>query len=265
MVSIIPASSSQAWAQAFLGDLFSAEADRAPAASPRSGAEPRAKSQTKPRKASAKPAAPKVQPVRSEPDGTELESALPPDTAQDTTAALKPPPKPKPKVRVVLAPLPPPRPWEDRDAPDVDAPVVASAPMDAGKTAAPVPTVASPVKEAVVPAAQPAAVRRSLVLIVKRNLRGAQDLTDRRIATGLSGEKSERLQEMVERGSGVRLAAVDLSWGMGLESLAKGEVDGVSLSIGPPLGPDEMRGVMMESYQVLEIPLDRDTSSAERP
>lgn len=241
----------------------------------------RARSKPAPAKpAAVKPAAVKPQPGKApaanaadtgEP-ASQATAEGPDPSSPDTTGALKPKPKPAAKRRIANAPLPPPRPWGDRDAPGAETEEVAALPPASDTpTPTPAPVVAAPAVATPIATAAPAAPApdqerrpKSLVILAKSGLRSATDLRDRRIATGLSGESPERLKEVVEQGAGLRLDAVDMSWGAGLVSLAKGEVDGVTVSLGPPLTPEETRGVAMGNFQLVEVPLDGAAAAGRR-
>lgn len=268
LVAALPLASESAAAQGLLGPLFGTEmkqdyetaprsdADKAAKRSPKSQDSRQVKQKASPKAANAKPA----------PASTTPPSAAPDEQSTEATASIKLAPKVQARARfVIAAPLPPPRPWGNRDAPDEGSIVASQIETTPVMQAAREPAVQETRPErSASPAREAETAQTALVLIVRSDVLSAQDLKDRRIATGLSGESSERLQEMVERGSGLRVAAVDMSWGKGLESLARGEVDGVTVSLGPPLSPEETKGVALEKYQILEIPLDRGLPSADR-
>ncbi|MDB5651263.1 MAG: hypothetical protein JWL62_2783 [Hyphomicrobiales bacterium] len=151
-----------------------------------------------------------------------------------------------------VGPMPPPRPWGSQDADSetppaqVADPAIVSAPVVQPQVASVPPTSIAP------------SVGRTLVMLVRPDVRRPQDLDGRRIAVGSAGEGPDQLRDLVQRQAGVTLKPVDLAWTPGLQGLARGDVDGVLLSLGPALSSTELQGIALGNYQVLQIPLGPD-------
>ena len=96
---------------------------------------------------------------------------------------------------------------------------------------------------------------RLMAIIVRDFLRGPKDLVGRRIATGFSREDPDALRLMVEQSAGISISPVAVSWIAGLASLARGDIDGVLLGLGPKFSAKETEAVTLAGYQLIEIPI----------
>ncbi len=87
-------------------------------------------------------------------------------------------------------------------------------------------------------------------------MRNAQDLEGQKIAIAFSTETPDEFRRLVRAGAGVNINPVEIGWGAGLDSLARGDIDGVLLSLGPRLTSGEKDGLKLGPYVILEIPLE---------
>lgn len=191
------------------------------------------------------------------------EASTPKKTPKPHVAAKPKPPKKAVWRAPVNPPLPPARPWGEADASDApdDPPTGSvSAAVEPVRETHEARTEARGAAMAEPPhASRPAPDdERSMVFIVRDGVRGPQDLEGRRVATGLSDETPDAVQRMVEKSAGVNVSAVAIGWSAGLASLARGEIDGVLLSLGPRIAARETEGVTLAGYLLLEIPVGSD-------
>jgi hypothetical protein len=160
-----------------------------------------------------------------------------------------------------VGPMPPRRPWGSQDASKQDnvergvaSPLQAAAPSERKDPDA-VAAVAPPQSAATISGA----AGRTIVMLVRPDVRRPQDLEGRRIAVSSMGDGTDKLQSLVKSSAGVTVMPVNLGWTSGLQGLIHGDVDGVLLSLGPSLSSSEMQGVALGGFQLLQIPLGPDT------
>lgn len=101
----------------------------------------------------------------------------------------------------------------------------------------------------------PVALVRTLVMVVRPEIEGPTDLTGRRLAVTPGPDDSGQIREILERAGVTATNVVPLEWVQGLLGMARGEVDGVVIGVGPGLSPDEVRNLAMGTYKVLQVSL----------
>jgi hypothetical protein len=224
-------------------------------------------------------------PATSETAAPQTLNAVPPATPKASDQSHQPKRTAEAAKRKfpVEPPLPPVRPWGKNDAPNnfaatsspetkvLSSPLdeeTARGPNDVGQQAHVVPKhedVSAAARDAPVNSMAgsgptttvnlPQGSEQVVVLIVKGGLEPLRGLHDVRIASGLEEKKSDDLRRLVMASSGVNLLPVQTGWTSGLVSLARGEVDGVLVGLGPRLTSNEKEVWNAGGYKVLEIPV----------
>ena len=93
---------------------------------------------------------------------------------------------------------------------------------------------------------------RALVVVVRGNVREPKDLNGKSVASGTSSEMETG--ELLSQ-AGLSPKMIELGFAPGLERLARGDVDGVVLSVGPRLSAAETSGLQLGDFRLLQIPL----------
>jgi hypothetical protein len=199
----------------------------------------------------------------------------PPVSEPDTAASDKPATTPKaPRTRrttaLKIVPLPPPRPaWLDADEPEATATLAPKAtgehdagvnpslakPTEPSESAARAPDAPTQKVGAGQGPSQARAQQRTMTLIVRAGVKSPADLEGSRIALVQQDQQPESVSAMMQAQTGVHLNPVPAGWSAALSGLARGDVAGVLVSIGPALSASETAGLDLKGYRLMEVPV----------